>query len=208
MRETALSLSVLIVQKQTLFAKAVAQVLAADLGVTIVGIAPSCEALTLPPKLDVVVVDVDSEDIDEVVEFFKMRAPKAKICALSMHAQGELMQHCLSAGADAYIIKDSSLQELQTAIKALGEGYSYVDPRVAASLLRRRAPAARNFSELSPREIDIIRLIAQGLTNRDIGRRLVLSEKTIKNHVSHIFAKLHFTTRSQAAVHAMRIGLG
>ena len=200
-------LRVVIIEKQILFAKAVAQVLSADPDIKVVGIAAERDTALLTKDVDIVIVDIDTEEIDDVVDLLKNRAPDARICALSAHTQGELMQHCLCAGADAYIVKDSSLQELVAAIKTLGEGSSYVDPRVAASLLRRRGPSKRLTNELSPREREIIRLIAQGLSNRDIGRRLVLSEKTIKNHVSHIFAKIHCTARSQAAVHAIRIGL-
>lgn len=200
-------LRVLIIEKQTLFAKAVAQVLLADPDIRVVGIAPGCDTPLLANDIDVAIVDLDTIEIDDVVERFKSRSPETRICALSAHTQGELMQHCLSAGADAYIVKDSSLQELLAAIKTLGEGSSYVDPRVAAALLRRREPSKHPTNELSPREREIIRLIAQGLSNRDIGKRLVLSEKTIKNHVSHIFTKIHCTGRSQAAVHAIRIGL-
>ena len=207
MTSTKEPLRVLIIEKQMLFAKAVAQVLSADPAIKVVGIAASRDTALLAKEVDVVVIDIDTEEIDDVVEHYKNRTPGARICALSAHTQGELMQHCLAAGADAYIVKDSSLQELVAAIKTLGEGSSYVDPRVAASLLRRRGPSNRPTNELSPREREIIRLIAQGLSNRDIGRRLVLSEKTIKNHVSHIFAKIHCTARSQAAVHAIRIGL-
>jgi len=201
------ALRVLIIEKQMLFAKAIAQVLSADPAIKIVGIAASRE--TAPPvkDIDIVIIDIDTEEIDDVIEHFKSQSPETRVCALSAHTQGELMQHCLSAGADAYIVKDSSLQELVAAIKTLGEGASYVDPRVAAALLRRRGPSKRLTSELSPREREIIKLIAQGLSNRDIGRRLILSEKTIKNHVSHIFSKIHCTARSQAAVHAIRIGL-
>jgi DNA-binding NarL/FixJ family response regulator len=200
-------LRVVIIEKQMLFAKAVAQVLSSDPDIKVVGIAAERDTPLLNKDVDIVIVDIDTEEIDDVVDLLKNRAPDARICALSAHTQGELMQHCLCAGADAYIVKDSSLQELVAAIKTLGEGASYVDPRVAASLLRRRGPSKRLTNELSPREREIIRLIAQGLSNRDIGRRLVLSEKTIKNHVSHIFAKIHCTARSQAAVHAIRIGL-
>lgn len=203
-------LRVCIIEKQLLFGKAVAHALSADPIVRVVGTAASLEAaLLIKEQPDIVVIDIDNvDDIDDMVEAFKERFPAARLCALSMHTQPDLLQHCLSAGADAYIVKDSSLQELLTAIKALGEGSSYVDPRVAADLLRRHAPSHRSsMSTLSPREMDIIRLIAQGMSNRDIGRRLVLSDKTVKNHVSHIFSKLHFTTRSQAAVHAVRNGL-
>ena len=207
--ETAVKqLRVFIIEKQLLFGKAVAQVLSADPGVIVSGIAADRENAAIDANVDVVIVDIDSEDVDDVVEYFRGRVPSARICLLSMHTQPELMQHCLSAGADGYIVKDSSLQELLAAIKTVGEGSSYVDPRVAATYLRRRSAAHMPYtSQLSPRETDIIRLIAMGLSNRDIGRRLVLSEKTVKNHVSHIFSKLHFTTRSQAAVHAIRNGL-
>ncbi len=201
--------NVCIVEKQLLFGKAVAQALSADPAVKILGIVPDREAtLRGMEQVDVVVVDIDNDDIDDVVEHFRARFPAIRICALSMHTQPEFLQHCLSAGADAYIVKDSSLQELVSAIKTLGEGSSYVDPRVAGAFFRRRAPANRmTGTQLSPREMDIIRLIGQGLSNRDIGHRLILSEKTVKNHVSHIFSKLHFTARSQAAVHAIRNGL-
>ena len=146
------ALRVLIIEKQTLFAKAIAQVLSADPDIKVVGIAPSRETALLAKDIDVVVIDIDTEEIDDVVEQFKSRSPETRVCALSAHTQGELMQHCLAAGADAYIVKDSSLQELVAAIKTLGEGASYVDPRVAASLLRRRGPSKRLTNELSPRE--------------------------------------------------------
>jgi DNA-binding NarL/FixJ family response regulator len=202
-------LRVFIIEKQLLFGTAVAHILSSDPGVCVVGIAADRDGAHLASvKPDVVVIDIDTDEVDATVEVVRAATPETKICLLSMYSQPEVMQRCLSAGADGYIVKDSSLQELLAAIKAIGEGSSYVDPRVAAALLRRRAPAHVPYtSQLSPRETDIIRLIAQGLSNRDIGRRLVLSEKTVKNHVSRIFSKLHFTARSQAAVHAIRSGL-
>jgi DNA-binding NarL/FixJ family response regulator len=202
-------LRVFIIEKQLLFGTAVAQILSSDPGVSVVGIAADRDSARLANvRPDVVVIDIDTDEVDATVEVVRATTPETKICLLSMYSQPEVMQRCLSAGADGYIVKDSSLQELLAAIKAIGEGSSYVDPRVAAALLRRRAPAHVPYtSQLSPRETDIIRLIAQGLSNRDIGRRLVLSEKTVTNHVSRIFSKLHFTARSQAAVHAIRSGL-
>ncbi|HZY99978.1 MAG TPA: response regulator transcription factor [Candidatus Baltobacteraceae bacterium] len=207
--DTAAQLRVIIVEKELLFGRAVAHVLAADPGVKVVGVVAARDAMPAIANADVVVIDIDNENVDEVVDSIK-KGPSSnvRICAMSAHTQGELMQHCLSLGVDAYIVKDSSLQELFAAIKTLGTGSSYVDPRVAASLLRRRGPSnARSTSELSARERDIIRLIAEGHSNREIGRRLILAEKTIKNHVSHIFAKIHCTARSQVAVYAVRSGL-
>lgn len=202
-------LRVFIIEKQLLFGTAVAQILSSDPGISVVGLAADRESAHLSSvKPDVVVIDIDTDEVDATVDLVRAASPDTRICLLSMYSQPEVMQRCLSAGADGYIVKDSSLQELVSAIKAIGEGSSYVDPRVAAALLRRRMPAHMPYtSQLSPRETDIIRLIAQGLSNRDIGRRLVLSEKTVKNHVSRIFSKLHFTARSQAAVHAIRSGL-
>lgn len=202
-------LRVFIIEKQLLFGTAVAQILSSDPNICVVGIAADRDGAHLGSvKPDVVVIDIDTDEVDATVDLVRAVSPETRICFLSMYSQPEVMQRCLSAGADGYIVKDSSLQELVAAIKAIGEGSSYVDPRVAAALLRRRIPTHLPYtSQLSPRETDIIRLIAQGLSNRDIGHRLILSEKTVKNHVSRIFSKLHFTARSQAAVHAIRSGL-
>jgi DNA-binding NarL/FixJ family response regulator len=200
-------LRVLIVEKQMLFAKAVAQALSWDPDVKVVGIVSGRDTDTVTKDVDIVLVDIDTAQGDEIIECFRSRSPGVRICALSSQAHGEWMERCLRAGADAYITKDSSLPELLAAIKSLDEGSSYVDPRAAASLLGRGEAAIGSTNKLTPREREVIRLIAQGLSNRDIGRLLVLSEKTIENHVSHIFAKTHCRARSQAAVHAIRIGL-
>jgi len=202
-------LRVFIIERQLLFGKAIAQVFTADPRVRVVGIASDPQSSGIGDgQVDVIVLDIDSENVDAIIDYYRTTCPSSRICCLSMYSQPELMQRCLSAGADGYVVKDSSLQELMSAIKCIGEGFSYVDPRVAALLLRQRTPVHMPYTDqLSPRETEIIRLIAQGLSNRDIGERLVLSEKTVKNHVSRIFAKLHFTARSQAAVHAIRNGL-
>ena len=209
MPTTTNQLRVFIIEKQMLFGTAIAQILSSDPSINVVGIAADREGAHLSSiKPDVVVIDIDTDEVDATVDLVRAASPETRICLLSMYTQPEVMQRCLSAGADGYIVKDSSLQELAAAIKAIGDGSSYVDPRVAAALLRRRMPAHLPYtSQLSPRETDIIRLIAQGLSNRDIGHRLILSEKTVKTHVSRIFSKLHFTARSQAAVHAIRTGL-
>ena len=207
----AKSIRVLIIEQQILFGNAVAHVVSEDRGIVIDRIIRSRDKLTSrDSQVDVIVMDIDHNvnDIEASVEQIRMECPKSHICAISMYTAPDLMQRCLSAGVDGYIVKDSSLQELVAAIKSLAEGDSYVDPRVAANLLRvREINRPQTSDALSPRETDVLRLIAQGLSNRDIGHRLVLSEKTVKNHISRIFSKLHFTARSQAAVHAIRHGL-
>ena len=203
------TLRLYIVEHHLLFAKAIAQALSASPGIAVAGCATLYEEDALAAAApDVILIDVDVDDCESLLQSVRAVQPDAKICVLSMQARPELMNRFLLSGADGYILKDCSPSELLSAIRTIAAGSTYVDPRVAGMLLRRRLPAQLPYAnQLSPRETDIIRLIAQGLSNRDIGQRLVLSEKTVKNHVSRIFSKLHFTARSQAAVHAIRNGL-
>ena len=126
-----------------------------------------------------------------------------------MRPQAELMQRCLAAGAEGYIVKDVTPAELLRAVKMVAEGDTYVDPRVAGGLLRRRSISngRPDLDELSVRETEVVRLIAEGLSNKEISARLGLSEKTVKNHISRIFSKLNICARAQAAVHAIRMGI-
>ena len=161
---------VLIVEDHVLFAKALAQVLAADPAIEVVEIATAAEATDFDADVDVLVIDCADQQHENTARRIKARRPHIRVCDLR---------------------KDSSPQELLAAVKRLDSGVRYRD----------------GGNDLSTRERQIIALIAQGFSNRDIGQRLVLSEKTIKNHVSRIFTKIRCTARSQAAVHAIRAGL-
>lgn len=199
-------LRVLIVDEELLFGRAIAYVLADDPQIKVVGVVSSGD-IEGSATADVVVIDIDSEEVDDAVANVRRKSATSRICALSSYTDGERVQHCLNLGVDAYVVKDSSLQELRAAIKTLGGGDGYVDPRAAASAHRGRTTNGRSKGELSQREIEVVRLLAEGLSNREIGRRLVVAEKTIRNHVSNVFMKLHVSTRSQAAVYAVRTGL-
>jgi DNA-binding NarL/FixJ family response regulator len=160
---------------------------------------------------DLILLDLDGSaiEIGEALRVCRESAPQARVCVLSMRAQPEIMQCCLAAGAEGYIIKDVTPTELMRAVKIVAAGETYVDPRVAGGLLRRRSMSngKPDLNELSVRETEVIRLIAEGLSNKEISARLNLSEKTIKNHVSRIFSKLNIYARTQAAVHAIKMGL-
>lgn len=133
---------------------------------------------------------------------------RAKVCVLSMHLHADRAMRAISAGADGYIVKDVAAQELFASLTALMRDGLYVDPRLSSLLLRRRLDRTwTDINPLSPREIDIVRLIAQGLSNKEISRALMLSDKTVKNHISNIFSKLNCTARTQVAIHAIRHGL-
>jgi NarL family two-component system response regulator LiaR len=200
-----------IIEGQILFAKALTQVFAEDPSIEIVGDAQMIdEALLSKARPSVILLDLDSVDMGYVngLERCRAAAPDARICTLMMRPAPEIMQRCLAGGADGYVIKDVTPAELTRAIKLVASGSNYVDPRVAGGLMRRLANGGgRDFDELSVRETEVIRLIAEGLSNKEISARLILSEKTIKNHISRIFSKLNIYARSQAAVHAIKIGL-
>lgn len=209
---TTKAIRLIIIEGQVLFAKALCKVLSADEELKVVGDA-SClgdvQLASLQP--DVIMIDLDGHtmEIADAVRQCREQVPPAGICVLSTHLQPEVMQRCLSAGADGYVAKDVLPAELIRAVKSIAAGISYVDPRIAGGLLRRRSllNGRPDLDELSPRETDIIRLIAGGLSNKDISSRLTLSEKTVKNHISRIFSKLNITARTQAAVHAIKTGM-
>jgi two-component system NarL family response regulator len=124
-----------------------------------------------------------------------------------MRVLPELVHRCMSASAEGFIMKDVMPAELAAAVKMVAEGHSYVDPRAAGKLLRNRGASRGDFFDLSNRELDIIKLVAEGLSNKEISSRLHLSEKTVKNHMGRIFSKLNISARSQAAIYAIKNGL-
>jgi DNA-binding NarL/FixJ family response regulator len=200
------------VESQLLFARALSQVLSSDSSIYVTSILRSVQDLptNTMPTVDLVLVDIDeyAADIGATFATCKQRVPNAHLCALSSFVRPELMARCLAAGADGFVIKDTSVSELISAIKLLAAGTPYVDARVAGGVLRQRATAKDiPVNELSIRETEIVRLIAQGLSNRDIGAHLLLSEKTVKNHISRIFEKLQIPARTGVAVYAIRTGL-
>lgn len=200
-----------IIEGQVLFGKALCQVFSMEPDLAVVGDAESVSAAAIAQsRPDLILIDLDGSSVElaEALATCKAAAPEAKICVLSMRAQPEVTQRCLSAGADGYIIKDVTPAELIRAVRMVAGGDTYVDPRVAGGMLRRRMGNGRHdLNELSSREMEVIRLIAEGLSNKEISARLSLSEKTIKNHISRIFSKLNMCARSQAAVHAAKLGL-
>jgi len=205
-------LRVAIIESQVLFAKALALIFSGDPAFSVAGDFRHPEEGPLrDASPDVLVVDLDGQmsDVASSIAICKGAAPAAAICVLSVHLSSEMMQRCLAAGADAYIVKDIAPAELLRAVKTVSSGQSYVDARVAGAALRRRsaAPTTASVMDLSAREAEVLKLIAEGLANKQISARLRLSEKTVKNHVSRIFSKLNISARTQAAVHAIRAGI-
>jgi two-component system, NarL family, response regulator DegU len=210
--DSATTTRVIVISGQCIFAKALCQLLSVDPDLEVIGDAETARQASLKQLTpDLIVLDVDGQilNMDETIEACREELPDVALCLLSAQLQPEILQRGLAIGANGYVIKDVSPSELTRALKIVASGGTYVDPRIAGELLRRRATSKHRYAtfELTAREHEVVRLIAEGLSNREIGVRLNVSAKTVKNHVSHIFSKLDIGTRSQAAVHAVRTGL-
>jgi two-component system response regulator DegU len=167
---------------------------------------PAIPAEGLGGAVDAVVLDLDfqPENHRDLMRRLLATGQELRVCVLAFRTVPATVRQCLSLGADGFLLKDCTIDELHRAIRAVARGLVYIDPKIASLLLKTpdAGPASKR-PDLSTRETDVIRLIALGLTNRQIADKLNLSEKTIKNHISHIFRKLKITARTQAAIHAI-----
>jgi DNA-binding NarL/FixJ family response regulator len=174
-------------------------------------------ALTLVRELtpDVVVMDLNMPGMNgieatrEIVRF----APLTRVVVLTISDQDGDVMDAIVAGACGYLLKDSSIQDLMQGIRAASVGEALISPHIAAKVLQRiratgiQADAAVPGPELSERETEVLRLIANGKDNSEIAQELHISPKTVKNHISNILMKLQIENRIQAAVYAVRRGL-
>jgi NarL family two-component system response regulator LiaR len=165
-------------------------------------------------KPDLVLMDLKMPVMNgvEATRQIKIKYPEVKVLVLTTYADDEWVFDAIRAGAAGYLLKDTPRDEFIKAIRGTVMGKTYVDPAIAGKVLgqlssHQTQPATMITNKLTDRELEILRLIAQGLTNLDISKRLFLSEGTVRNHVSAILAKLGVPDRTQAAVIAIRHGL-
>jgi len=159
-------------------------------------------------KPDVVLMDMLMPVMDGVAATAAIRRelPDTEVIALTSVLEDEKVIGAVRAGAIGYLLKDTEADDLRRAIKAAANGQVQLSPKAAARLMREvRAPDSPEA--LTERETDVLRLLAQGKSNKEIAHQLSLSEKTVKTHVSNILAKLGVPSRTQAALYAVRIGL-
>jgi NarL family two-component system response regulator LiaR len=175
------------------------------------GVEAALKARSLQP--DVILLDLVMPRQDGIAAIgeIKRENPEARILVLTSFAEDDKVFPAIKTGAQGYLLKDSSPQQLLEAIRDVHRGHSSLHPTIARKLigeLQRPAESLPPTKEpLSRREMEVLRLVAQGLTNPEIAEKLVISERTVRTHVSHILGKLHLANRTQAALYAHREGL-
>jgi len=168
----------------------------------------SAEEMTVTLRPDVVLMDLVMPGTDGIATIRRLRERREKpaVLVLTSFLDDVHVFAALQAGAAGYLLKEVQPDELVRAIRQVHQGESALHPKVAARLVQHMAQPA-GFADLTPRERDVLRLLAEGFANKEIARRLSLSEKTVKTHVSNILQKLGVADRTQAALLAVRRGL-
>ncbi|MQA95969.1 MAG: response regulator [Streptosporangiales bacterium] len=212
------SIRVLVVDDHALFRRGLEMVLSENEGIEVVGEAgDGHEAVemagdTLP---DVVLMDVRMPKRSgiEACTSIKDVVPSAKIVMLTISDEEEDLFEAIKAGASGYLLKEISIEEVASAVRKVYHGQSLINPSMASKLIAEFASMAKKGEErpqqvpapkLTDREMEVLRLVARGLNNRDIAKELFISENTVKNHVRNILEKLQLHSRMEAVVYAVR----
>ena len=163
-------------------------------------------------KPDVLLLDINMPKKNglEVLKCLKSRRSKLKVLVLTVHNETEYLMKAVDIGVNGYVLKDSESAELKKAIFTVADGETYIQPSLVPALNAKMIETnkdAEKIKSLTKRELDVLKLLAVGMFNKEVGKRLEISERTVKNHVSNIFKKLGVTDRTQAAVFAIRNNL-
>jgi DNA-binding NarL/FixJ family response regulator len=213
-------LDVVLVEDHRLFREGLIELLGAvDPSLHVVVSCDSAEeALEIVPRLlpDVVIMDIHLSEMDgiQAIRRLAVLCPTVRVVVVSGSADDQDVLDAILAGACGYVLKDSPVEQIAEAIRLAAQGGTTLSPAVAAQLLDhvRQAGPTPNLAqdlvaELTPREVEVLRLLASGMENAEIAAALVISTRTARNHVASILEKLQMQNRIQAAVYAVRHGL-
>ena len=215
---------VVICDDQEMVCEGLRAILGTATDVEVVGVGhDGAEAVDLAGQYrpDVVLMDLKMPGMNgiQATRQIKDRYPQVRVLALTTYDADEWVFDAIRAGADGYLLKDTPRARLIEALRGTATGATHVDPKVAGKLFARVAQQASLYTEatagpkpaalrsLSERELEVLRLLARGLSNADIARRLYLSEGTVRNYVSGVLAKLDVADRTQAAILALQYGV-
>ena len=206
---------VLVVDDQELFRRGLIMLLGGDVDIEVVGEAAdgiTATELAITTAPDVILLDVRMPRRTgvEACRAIKEAVPATKIIMLTVSDEEADLYESVKNGAAGYLLKDSSIEEVAQAIRVVNEGQSLISPSMAVKLIdefkqmskpeREQGPALR----LTERELEVLRLVAKGLNNREVAKELFISENTVKNHVRNILEKLQLHSRMEAVMYAMR----
>lgn len=200
-------IQILLIDDQELIRRGMKALLHSDAELQVVGEGKNgIEAIALVRTLqpDVVLMDVRMPEMDgvaatkEICQLF----PEVKVLIMTTFDDREYITHALRFGAAGYLLKDTPFEELTQAIRLIHKGYMQLSPGLATKLLAPESPSQvpSEFAKLTPREQEILRLIAKGSNNREIADMLFISEKTVRNNITNIFSQLGLRDRTQAAI--------
>jgi DNA-binding NarL/FixJ family response regulator len=164
-------------------------------------------AVTIKPHIVLIDIGLPVLNGIDATRQIKERAAETRVIMLTSHDSDTDIFAAFAAGADGYCVKDIPSDQLVMAIKAVHDGAGWIDPRIASRVLRAQATQSPTETPLSQREIEVLRLIVDGLSNQKIAASLCLSVETVRTHVRHITEKLAVSDRTQAAIKALRQGL-
>jgi two-component system, NarL family, response regulator LiaR len=206
---------VLIADDHVVVRKGIRALLATEPGIDVVGEATDgAEAVRAAAELrpDIILMDIVMPTVDgiEAVRRIMAAQPGSRILVLTSFATDDQIFPALKAGALGYLLKDTGPEDLVQAIRQVHRGESSLHPTIARKVLQElsRPPQRPPTPDpLTEREVEVLRLVAQGRSNQEIARMLVVSEATVRTHVSSILSKLHLASRTQAALYALREGL-
>ena len=211
------AIKVLIVDDHALFRRGLQMVLENEKDIDVVGEGgDGQEAIELAEKEapDVVLMDVRMPKHSgiEATRQIKDILPSTKILMLTISDEEGDLYEAIKAGASGYLLKEISIEEVADAVRSVHQGQSLISPSMASKLLTEFAAMVKRADErtqvpgprLTERELEVLKLVAKGLNNRDIGSELFISENTVKNHVRNILEKLHLHSRMEAVVYAVR----
>ncbi len=208
---------VLICDDHALFRRGLTMVLASEEGIEVAGEAEDgADAVAKAEELvpDVVLMDVRMPRVTgiEATRAIADSVPTARILMLTVSDEEDDLYEAIKAGANGYLLKEISIEEVAGAIRAVVSGQSLISPSMASKLLTEFTNLSKQAHErqsvpsprLTDREVEVLRLVAKGMTNRDIATELYISENTVKNHVRNILEKLHLHSRMEAVMYAVR----
>ncbi len=208
---STVAIRVLVVDDHWVAREGLRRYLADEPGLMVIGEASNGDqaiALARELKPDVILMDILMPQMDgiEATTRIKAEMPKVEIIALTSVLQDHSVSEAIQAGATGYLLKDTNGAELLRAIRAAADGKVQLSPE-AATRLAKELRFPDQVERLTDRETEILKCVADGLSNKEIARRLSINEKTVKAHLNNVFGKLGVHSRTQAALHAIRTGI-